>query len=75
MEEIEAAVAILKGLDQDGNGELTSDEFGPVMTPKKQQIFESNSAPDQQNQTKRRNTAEPSRPSPHGQAYLDRNKA
>ena len=38
MEEIEAAVAILKGLDQDGNGELTSDEFGPVMTPKKQQF-------------------------------------
>ena len=32
LEEIEAAVAILKGLDQDGNGELTSDEFGPVMT-------------------------------------------
>ena len=30
LEEIEAAVAILKGLDQDGNGELTSDEFGPV---------------------------------------------
>ena len=37
VEEIEAAVAILKGLDQDGNGELTSDEFGPVMTSKKQQ--------------------------------------
>ena len=37
VDEIEAAVAILKGLDQDGNGELTSDEFGPVMTPKKQQ--------------------------------------
>ena len=37
LEEIEAAVAILKGLDQDGNGELTSDEFGPVMTSKKQQ--------------------------------------
>jgi len=30
VKEIEAAVAILKGLDQDGNGELTSDEFGPV---------------------------------------------
>ena len=40
VEEIEAAVAILKGLDQDGNGELTSDEFGPVMTSKKQQSLE-----------------------------------
>ena len=29
--EIEAAVSILKGLDQDGDGELTSDEFGPVV--------------------------------------------
>ena len=37
MDEIEATVAILKGLDQDGNGELTSDEFGSVMTPKKLQ--------------------------------------
>tara|TARA_Y100001978_G_scaffold144278_1_gene129295 strand:- start:3837 stop:4844 length:1008 start_codon:yes stop_codon:yes gene_type:complete len=35
VEEIEAAVAILKGLDQDGNGELTSDEFGPVVAAKK----------------------------------------
>ena len=38
--EIEAAVAILKGLDQDGNGELTSDEFGPVMTPKNSNLRE-----------------------------------
>ena len=35
VEEIEAAVAILKGLDQDGNGELTSDEFGPVVAAEK----------------------------------------
>ena len=35
LEEIEAAVAILKGLDQDGNGELTSDEFGPVVAAEK----------------------------------------
>ena len=35
VEEIEAAVAILKGLDQDGNGELTSDEFGSVVAAEK----------------------------------------
>ena len=35
VEEIEAAVAILKGLDQDGNGELTTDEFGPVVAAEK----------------------------------------
>ena len=40
VDEIEAAVAILKGLDQDGNGELTSDEFGQVMTSKNSNLQE-----------------------------------
>ncbi len=70
VEEIEAAVAILKGLDQDGNGELTSDEFGPVVaaekptsrailrptTPSKQSTI------NRPNRPGRRPTAKPTRP-------------
>ena len=70
LEEIEAAVAILKGLDQDGNGELTSDEFGPVVaaekptsrailrptTPSKQSTI------NRPNRPGRRPTAKPTRP-------------
>ena len=71
VEEIESAVAILKGLDQDGNGELTSDEFGPVVaaeekptsrailrptTPSKQSTI------NRPNRPGRRPTAKPTRP-------------
>jgi len=35
VEEIETAVSIFKRLDQDGNGELTSDEFSAVVAEKK----------------------------------------
>ena len=70
VEEIEAAVAILKGLDQDGNGELTSDEFGPVVAAKKPTsrsiLRPSNpskpSTINRPNRPGRRPTAKPTRP-------------
>ena len=70
LEEIEAAVAILKGLDQDGNGELTSDEFGPVVAaekPTSRSILRPNnpskpSTINRPNRPGRRPTAKPTRP-------------
>ena len=70
LEEIEAAVAILKGLDQDGNGELTSDEFGPVVAAEKPTsrsiLRPSNpskpSTINRPNRPGRRPTAKPTRP-------------
>ena len=70
LEEIEAAVAILKGLDQDGNGELTSDEFGPVVAAEKPNsrsiLRPSNpskpSTINRPNRPGRRPTAKPTRP-------------
>ena len=70
LEEIEAAVAILKGLDQDGNGELTSDEFGPVAVvekPTSRSILRPTnpskpSTVNRPNRPDRRPTAKPTRP-------------
>ncbi len=70
VDEIEAAVAILKGLDQDGNGELTSDEFGPNIIaekPTSRSILRptnpsKSSTINRPNRPGRRPTAKPTRP-------------